>query len=87
MKWKQEVTLIKDKKTFIRMADRKKEVLAEDLLIADLMEKGITDDDRLIREVSAYEENDEIQAKFRLAQFVEDYGDFLEAAVPSKLYE
>lgn len=69
------------------MGDKKKEVPEEDKLIIDLMENGITDDDLLIREVSVYENADEILAKLRLAQFVEDYGDFIEAAEPSKLFE
>lgn len=87
MNWRPEVKIIKEKKVFACLPDRRKEILEDDILISKLMEKGITDDDKLIREVAAFEENDELQAKLRLAQFVEDYGDYLEAAIPSELYE
>ena len=55
--------------------------------VAELVENGVNDDDRLVSEVSVYEDGDNIQARLRLAQFVEDFGDFIEDAVPSKLYE
>ncbi|MBO6115331.1 MAG: hypothetical protein J6P57_09780 [Lachnospiraceae bacterium] len=87
MKWKQGVKLIKDGKTYICMRDKKKEIPEDDILIAELLENGVNDDDRLVSEVSVYEDGDNIQARLRLAQFVEDFGDFIEDAVPSKLYE
>ncbi|MCR5202478.1 MAG: hypothetical protein K6D02_05255 [Lachnospiraceae bacterium] len=87
MKWKKGVSVTRDGGVFVCYSGKKKEVPEEDILIVDLMGNGITDDDMLIREVARSEENEVINAEFRLAQFVEDYGEFLEKAEPSPLYE
>jgi hypothetical protein len=41
------------------------------------MELGVAEDTDLVKEVSVVTGNDECAAGFRLAQFVEDYGDFI----------
>lgn len=87
MKWKEKVKLIKEEKIYLSLEEARQEVPEEDMLIIDMLEKGITEDDELVRQMAVFEEGDEIRARFRLAQFVEDYGAFIEAAEPSRLYE
>ncbi len=84
MNWKSEVKIIKDDGIWLTLGKKKKQIAAEDIMIAELMESGVTEDDELLRRVSEVSEGDDIGAGFRLAQFVEDYGPYLaEARKPS----
>lgn len=88
MKWKADARIEREGKVYVCLGGRKKEIPEEDMFIVKLMEAGVTEDEGLLKEVSEQGgEHDEICAGFRLAQFVEDYGEFLEAAAPSRIFE
>ncbi|MCR5670908.1 MAG: hypothetical protein K6G10_07885 [Butyrivibrio sp.] len=77
MKWKKGVEITRGRGTWVSLGDLKKKIKKEDEEILKLMEAGTTDDDELIKKLSKLSGNDEIATGFRLAQFVEDYGDFI----------
>ena len=87
MKLKADVLVEKAEGLKLRLGKKEKPVEEKDLEILELMEKGISDDDEMVRELAKKTGEDTISTGFRLAQFVEDYGDYLEAAIPSELYE
>lgn len=87
MKWKDGVRIEKNKAVCICLENRKKEMPGEDMLIIGLMEEGVTDDEKLVREVAKRSDHNEISAGLRLSQFVVDYCDFLAPAKPSEIYE
>ncbi|ETP71935.1 hypothetical protein UYO_2075 [Lachnospiraceae bacterium JC7] len=77
MKWKTGVEILRENGTWLKLGDKKKKVSEEDECILKLMEKGIKDDDRFLKYMTEITSEDSIGAGLRLAQFVEDYGDFL----------
>ncbi len=77
MKWRPEVKVEKKNGCWLVLGKRKIKVADEDAFIVDLMEQGVAEDTDLVKEVSVVTGNDECAAGFRLAQFVEDYGDFI----------
>ena len=87
MEWKSEVTIEKENGFILRYGNREKEMADEDLIIAELMEQGVTDDEELLKRVSELTESGDILAGFRLAQFVEDYGEFLKEGKKSNVFE
>ncbi len=87
MKWKKDVRLEKEEGTWLVLKDRRLRIPEEDLPIINLMEKGITEESDMARLISESEGYDEIAAGFQLAQFVEDYGFFLEEGVKNRIFE
>lgn len=88
MKWKADTRIEKRGKVYVCLGSRQKEIPKEDMFIVKLMEAGVTEDSGLLKEVAGQEEDhDETCAGFRLAQFVEDYGEFLEVAAPGRIFE
>ena len=51
------------------------------------MEAGIVDDDELVSRVAKLSGSDTISTGFRMAQFVEDYGDFIAEAKQLAVFE
>ena len=87
MKFKKDVTLkTKDGKVLVSGA-LKKTIEQEDIDIVMLLFGGITDDDMLLAQVKKIDNGDEYQAGLRLAQFVEDYGEFLEEGLKNTVFE
>ncbi len=86
MKWKIGVEVIRDGGIWLRLHEKRKRIKKEDFMIYKLMESGITDDDELIKRVSDLSGSDTISTGFRLAQFVEDYGDFIAEAKKSSVF-
>ncbi len=85
MKWKKGVTILWDEPVRIRYEDREVLLGSEDAMIARLLEDGVNDDDELLRQVSAGTRG-EIDAGLCLAQFVEDYGDFIAEGIKNKTF-
>ncbi len=77
MKFRSEVKIKRG--TNLRLICKQKEATVdeEDYYIVELIEEGITADDELIARVGRKYNEDEVSAKLRLAQFVEDYSVFL----------
>ncbi|MBR1861774.1 MAG: hypothetical protein IJ796_07940 [Lachnospiraceae bacterium] len=87
MKFKKNVMIkTKDGKVLVS-GTLKKTIEQEDIDIVMLLLGGITDDDMLIDQVKKIDNGDEYQAGLRLAQFVEDYGEFLEEGLKSTVFE
>ncbi|MGN0151696.1 MAG: hypothetical protein ACI39Q_04410 [Wujia sp.] len=78
MKWKDEVTIEKRKNIYrFHMSGNEMPVDQEDVYICDAIEGGMTDDKELLRLIMKKEDENEVIASLRLAQFVLDYGDFI----------
>ncbi len=86
MTWKNNVVIEQDDGLWIRCGAEKKQVKKEDEDIVLLMGRGITDDDELIKKVAEQTDGDDISSGFKLAQFVEDYGDFLAEGVRATVF-
>lgn len=86
MKWKSGVVIERDQETWLRWGEKKKKMEQEDQEILELMEAGIEDDDELLRKVSERSEDDDIGSGLRLAQFVEDYGEFIAEGIKTKVF-
>ncbi len=86
MKWRNNVEIDKSDGIWLRFGEKEKHLEKNDEYIFSLMDSGITDDDELIKKVSEHTDCDEISSGFRLAQFVEDYGDFLAEGVRSNVF-
>ena len=78
MRWKPDVILEKKDGYLFVYESKKKQVKKEDEYIIQLVEQGIYDDKRLVANIMKNEEVDELLARFRLAQFIVDYGDYIE---------
>lgn len=77
MKWKKDVSIDKTKGIVLNTDGRIKKISDEDMLIANLMEDGITDDNALVAAAAKYDGNNEMTAGLQLAQFAADYAAFL----------
>lgn len=86
MRWKIGTELLQDRGLWVCLRDKRKRIKKEDIEIVRLMEQGVVDDDELIRAVSKIFRSDAITTGFRLAQFVEDYGDFIAEAQKSSVF-
>ena len=86
MRWKIDVEIIRDGGIWLRLKDKRKRIKKEDIEILKLMEAGIVDDDELLSRVAKMTDSDIISSGFRLAQFVEDYGDFIAQATKSSVF-
>ena len=87
MEWKSDVRVEKSNGLWLCYKDERKEIAEEDEQIVRLMERGVKDDEELLNKVSELSGFDELLAGFRLAQFVEDYGEFLKEKKKSNVYE
>ncbi|MBQ7563612.1 MAG: hypothetical protein IJT16_06440 [Lachnospiraceae bacterium] len=87
MEWKPGVEILRDKGVRIRLGSREKEVEEEDMEILEFMGSGICDDDELLKKVAESSGSDLASCGFRLAQFVENYGDFIAKGTKSKVFE
>ncbi|MCR4745624.1 MAG: hypothetical protein K5894_10410 [Lachnospiraceae bacterium] len=86
MRWRPGVRIEYGDDIWLNSGNKRKRVEKEDENIILLMESGITEDDELIRRVTADLDGDDIGAGFRLAQFVEDYGEFLAEGKKSAIF-
>ncbi|WP_167957551.1 hypothetical protein [Anaerosporobacter faecicola] len=78
MNWKPEVIVKKTNNGYqLQIDDDKTVVKKEDTYIVRSIEKGITDDKWLTAIVMKTEQIEEVFARFRLAQFVLDYGEYI----------
>ncbi|MEE5993774.1 MAG: hypothetical protein V3G42_11105 [Oscillospiraceae bacterium] len=77
MKLKKQVKF--DKQTMTVTFDKyQKTINPEDYFIIRALQNRVTDDAHLLKLVMTTEQIDEIEAGFRMAGFVEEYGEFLE---------
>lgn len=78
MKWKNDVIIEKKKNQYIFHLNQKKlQIEAKDCYICDAVEDGVTDDKELIQIIMEKEEENDVEASLRLAQFVLDYSEFI----------
>ncbi|MEG1360875.1 MAG: hypothetical protein RSE23_14545 [Clostridia bacterium] len=77
MKWKKDVILEKQQPWQLRLGDKVTPVAQRDIYLIKAMEKGISNDEDLVRLVANEEGIDETAAAFGLAQFLLDYSDFI----------
>ena len=87
MRWRKGVTVERANGAWLRDEKQRKRVAKDDLLIVELIESGIVEDDDLLKKVSLGTKEGEIPAGFRLAQFVEDYGYFLEEGQRARIFD
>ncbi len=87
MRWKIGVEIIRDGGIWLSLKDKRKRIKREDIEIIKLMEAGIVDDDELVKHVAKLSGSDTITTGFRMAQFVEDYGDFIAEAKKPAVFE
>ncbi|MBE5871374.1 MAG: hypothetical protein E7294_08965 [Lachnospiraceae bacterium] len=86
MKWKSDVKIERGEGTWLSRQNQRKRVHPEDEIILEWIETGISDEE-LLKKVCGQLEEDEISSGFRLAQFVEDYSDFIADGEKSKVFE
>lgn len=86
MQWKSDVTIERNDGLWLCIGDKKIAVDKDDETIVRKMEQGITDDDALLKCLS--EDNGESLAEcgLRLAQFVVDYGEYIEEGIRPKVF-
>ncbi|MBR1629981.1 MAG: hypothetical protein IJ679_12075 [Lachnospiraceae bacterium] len=77
MKWKAGVEIERGDGMWARFGDKAKEIKGDEALIAELMEEGIVEDEELVKKVAEKQGCDDIGSALRLAQFVEDFGDYI----------
>ncbi|MBO5561012.1 MAG: hypothetical protein J6A07_05125 [Firmicutes bacterium] len=87
MKWKKDVNIDKTDGIVLKIGGRIKKISDEDMLIANLIENGITDDNALVAAVAKHDGNNEMTAGLQLAQFAADYAAFLEQAQGKRVFE
>lgn len=78
MKWKREVTVEKIDEYIIKCDYNQKKIAKEDEYIVKAVEEGINDDAEITQLIMTKENVDEIIAGLRLAQFIVDYGEFID---------
>ena len=86
MRWKEDVAVDRKDGILLRSEKKEKKIEKKDLDIFELMDSGICDDDEILSRLSEQSGEDAISTGFRLAQFVEDYGDFLAEGEKSKVF-
>lgn len=77
MKWKKNVTLEKLQPWKIRLGDKVTPIAERDKYLIKAVEKGISNEEELVRLVANEEGIDETAAAFGLAQFLLDYSDYI----------
>lgn len=78
MKWKKNVCLIRNENLQFQMNNKTKNIDENDEFIALAVEKGICEDKQLIDLVAEHEHINKAAAAFAIAQFILDYGVFIE---------
>ncbi|SHK80277.1 hypothetical protein [Hespellia stercorisuis] len=78
MKWKENVRIEWDEECRLYFDEKSIEIKPEWEYLVKALESGMTDDEMLRQLVMEQEQCDEVSAGFTLAQFVLDYGTFLE---------
>lgn len=86
MRWKTGVEVERDHEVWFECGDKKKIIDSEDVDIVELIESGVRDDDELLRRLSEQSGDDVISSGFRLAQFVEDYGEFIAEGTKARVF-
>jgi len=86
MRWRSDVTFDDANGVKIKRGTAEKEIAKKDLNIYEMMRSGILDDDEILKRLSEKSGEDTISSGFRLAQFVEDYGEFLAEGEKSKVF-
>ncbi len=61
----------------LKLGNHEKKINPEDDFIIQALQNHVTDDAHFLRLVMTKEHSDEIEAGFRMAAFVEEYGEFL----------
>ncbi|MCR5585947.1 MAG: hypothetical protein K6F77_00250 [Lachnospiraceae bacterium] len=88
MKWKENVIFEKENEVvWVCLGKKKKRIEEDDLFIAKLMDEGVVDDTELLKKVTDETKGDDISSGFRLAQFVEDYGEYIAAGAKSAVFD
>lgn len=77
MKLKKKVKFDRNTMTFA-LENHTKAILPEYDFIVEALQNGVSDDAHFLKLVMQKEQTDEIEAGFRMAAFVEEYGEFLE---------
>jgi hypothetical protein len=85
MKWKKNVNVVKGTCYSIQSEKSVFHAPAEDEYIIQAMENGITKEEDFIRLVMEREQTDEVDAGFRMAEFVMKYGEYLEVSEECKI--
>lgn len=78
MKWKPKVKLTRKDGLQLHLDDRVMDIEEKLHYLAKAVDSGTQDDDTLIRLIAQTEHINETAAAFGLAQFMIDYGDFIE---------
>ncbi|MDD3252812.1 MAG: hypothetical protein PHV18_09650 [Lachnospiraceae bacterium] len=78
MRWKEDVILEKENPLRLRWGDKVLSIAERDVYLVKAVEKGICNDEDLVRLVAKEEGIDETAVAFGLAQFLLDYSDFIE---------
>ena len=78
MKWKPEVMLHQNGGYLLTNGRDEKRIAKEDEYIFLAVERGTKEDQNIIEIIMEKEQVDEIIARCRLAQFVVDYGEYIE---------
>ena len=86
MRWGENVAVERKDGILLRAGKKEKKIEEKDLEIFELMDSGVCDDDEILSRLSEQSGEDMISTGFRLAQFVEDYGDFLAEGERSKVF-
>ncbi|MBR1476618.1 MAG: hypothetical protein IJ608_01495 [Lachnospiraceae bacterium] len=87
MKWKPDVKIERNNGLWLCRGKKRIKVAEDDVLITEMIEEGITDDDALLKCLSEKIGDDEIGAGFSLAQFVEDYGDYIDEGKKARVFD
>ncbi len=77
MKLKPETAVQGERQLVLRLGSRERSAAPKDLYILRAMLDGMHDEQSFLKLVMREERIDEIEAGFRMAMFVEDYGEFL----------
>lgn len=86
MRWNEKASFQQGVESWVTLKNKKKRIEEEDLVISEMMKNGITDDSELLLMLSEETGQNSIMAGLRLAQFVEDYGEFLAEGTKEKVF-
>ena len=87
MKWKSDVTVERKDGLWLRIGEKQSAVAKADEAIVRKIEEGITDDEALLKSLSEETGESSAECCLRLAQFVVDYGPYIEEGTRSKVFD
>ena len=87
MKWKRDVIVERKDGLWLRIGEKQSAVAKADEAIVRKMEEGITDDEALLKCLSEETGESPAECCLRLAQFVVDYGAYIEEGTRSKVFD